>query len=57
VEGFSKADFWIWMGLIFAVHAVAAAALGVAVLALAAAVTACSAVVTAAMLGRAARGK
>ena len=57
MEGFSKADFWIWMGLIFAVHAVAAAALGVAVLALAAAVTACSAVVTAAMLGRAARGK
>jgi len=57
VEGFSKADFWIWMSLIFAVNAGAAAALGAPVLAAVAAVTAFSAAFTAAMLGRAALEK
>jgi hypothetical protein len=52
VEGFSRPDFWIWMGVIFAVNAIAAAVLGVAVLAVANAVTAFFALLTAALLGR-----
>ncbi len=52
MEGFSKPDFWIWMGVIFAVNAIAAAVLGVAVLAVVDAVTAFLALLTAALLGR-----
>ncbi len=52
VEGFSKPDFWIWMGIIFGVNAVAAALLGAGVLAVVDAVTAFLALFTAATLGR-----
>ncbi len=52
VEAFAKPDFWIWMGTIFGVNAVAAALLGATVLAIVGAVTAVLAVLTAAVLGR-----
>ncbi|MDQ4070556.1 MAG: hypothetical protein M3203_13955 [Actinomycetota bacterium] len=52
MEGFAKPDFWIWIGIVFGVNAVAAALLGSVVLAVVAAVTAFLAVLTAAVLGR-----
>lgn len=52
MEGFAKPDFWIWMGVIFAINAVAAGVLGSGVLAIADAVTSFLALLTAALLGR-----
>ena len=52
MDGFSKPDFWIWMGVIFGVNAGIAAVLGSGVLAVVDAVTAFLALLTAALLGR-----
>jgi hypothetical protein len=52
VAGFSKPDFWIWMGVIFGVNAVVAAVVGSGVVAVIAAVTAFLALFTASLLGR-----
>ncbi len=52
VEGFSKPDFWIWMGIIFGVNSVAAALLGAGPLAVMAAVTGFCALLTSAVIGR-----
>ena len=52
MEGFSKPDFWIWMGAVFGVNAVAFAALGAAVPAVFGAVTAFLALLSAALLER-----
>ena len=52
VEGFSKPDFWIWMGIIFGVNAVVAFLLGAVVLGVVDAVTGFLALLTAAVLGR-----
>lgn len=54
VEGFSKPDFWIGMGIVFGVNAIAAALLGAGVLALVDAVTGFSALLTGAVIGRSA---
>lgn len=51
-RGFAKPDFWIWMGVIFAINAVAAGVLRSGVLAIADAVTSFLALLTAALLGR-----
>ena len=52
VGGFAKSDFWIWMGIIFGVNAVAAALLGAGVLAVLDAITGFFALLTAALIGR-----
>ena len=57
VEGFSKPEFWIWMGVIFGVNAATAALLGAGVLAVADAVTGFFALLTAALTGRSAAAR
>ena len=52
VEAFSKPDFWMWMGIVFGVNAVAAALLGAGVLAIADAVTGFSSLLTASTIRR-----
>lgn len=52
VEGFSKPEFWIWMGIIFGVNAMAAALLGAVAFAAIGAVTGFSALLTAALIAR-----
>ena len=52
MEGFSKPDFWIWMGVIFGLNAIAAALLGAIALAVMGAFTGFSALLTAALIAR-----
>ncbi len=52
MEGFSKPEYWMWMGIVFGVNAVAAALLGVGVVAVVAAVTGFSALLTSAVVAR-----
>ena len=52
MEGFSKPDFWIWMGVIFGLNAMAAALLGAGALAVMGAFTGFSALLTAALIAR-----
>jgi hypothetical protein len=52
MEGFSKPDFWIWMGVIFGFNAMASALLGLVALALVGAITGFSSLLTAAVIAR-----
>ena len=52
MEGFSKPEFWIWMGIIFGLNAIVAAVMGAVALAVVGAFTGFSALLTGALVAR-----